>query len=118
MELAPIPTNPNGRTGGRFALGNQAAKGHSSHGQRLRAAVLVAISVDDVAAIIGKLVDAAKEGDIRATKLVLDFIGRPRLNERPSVISAAPMRPMPQDVEQAKALLIARALRLPAASSE
>lgn len=64
-------------TNGRFQAGNQAAVGHSSKSQRLRAAMLQAISEDDVQDIVKKLVTMAKGGDIDATKILFGFIGKP-----------------------------------------
>ena len=82
MELAPIQMSENGRTsGGKFGLGNRVAVGHSSHGKRLRSAVLSAITTDDVSAIIKKLVESAKAGDFKAEKLLLDFIGKPKAGD-------------------------------------
>ena len=117
MSNSQIQTTDNGRINGKFGLGNRAAVGHSSHGKRLRAAVLGAIGTDDVDGIVKKLIELATDGDIKAAKLILDFIGRPKLNERPVVVMP-PLPPMPLDIEAAKAILIARCLRIQSASAE
>lgn len=73
----PSPNGGNGltRTGdGRFAPGNAGGPGNP-YGQRvaeLRAALLDAVTPDDLTAIIRRLVEAAKAGDVAAAKLVLD----------------------------------------------
>ena len=71
----PSPNGSNGRgAGGQFAVGNAGGPGNP-HGRRvaqLRAVLLDAVTDDDVQAIVAKLVERAKGGDLRATKAVLD----------------------------------------------
>ena len=52
-----------------FQPGNQAAVGHSSRSQKLRHAMLAAITETDVQAVIGKLIDLARSGDIKASNV-------------------------------------------------
>ena len=78
MTNKPIQTAENGRTPrGQFGLGNTAAVGHSSRGKKLRAAVLRAISEDDLQMIVLAMIDKAIAGDIAAAKLILSTIGPP-----------------------------------------
>ena len=71
----PSPNGSNGRTaGGQFAVGNAGGPGNP-HGRRvetLRSALLDAVTDDDLQAIVSKLVEMAKGGDLRAMKEVLD----------------------------------------------
>lgn len=65
---------------GRFTSGNPGGPGNPHGGQiaRLRAALIHAVSEDDVRAIIGKLVEKAKAGDTAAAKVVLErCLGKP-----------------------------------------
>ena len=71
----------NGRAAdGKFAAGNACGKGNP-FGRRLaamRQAVLDAVSEDDVQEIMAMLVRRAKEGDVAAAKLVLQYaVGKP-----------------------------------------
>lgn len=61
---------------GRFQPGNTAACGHSSRSQKLRGAILAAISENDVAEITATLIQQAKAGDQVAAKLLLGYIGK------------------------------------------
>ena len=64
----------------RFACGNIGGPGnpHAKQVGALRAALLAAVSTDDLTAIVGKLVELAKGGDVRAIREVLDrTLGRP-----------------------------------------
>ena len=61
---------------GRFQPGNRCSVGHSSRSQKLRAAVLQAISRDDIQSIMQELVRQARDGDQGAAKLILGFIGK------------------------------------------
>jgi hypothetical protein len=85
MTLGP-PSNSgaNGATGrdaqGRFAPGNQAARGNpfARRMARLRARALAAASGPDLEAIIRQLVTAAQAGDVAAAKVLLPYVlGRP-----------------------------------------
>ena len=70
-------------TSGRFQPGNTAACGHSSRSQKLRGAILAAITENDVSQITAALIRQAKDGDQVAAKLLLSYIGR--APEQPSV---------------------------------
>lgn len=71
----PSTNGANGRDrAGRFAPGNPGGPGNP-FGRRigaLRAAMLEAVSEEDMAAILGKLVELAKAGNVPAAKEVLD----------------------------------------------
>lgn len=73
--------SPNGRDGlGRFATGNPGGPGnpHAKRVGELRSALMAAVRPGDVTAIVGKLVELAKAGDVRAIREVLDrTLGRP-----------------------------------------
>lgn len=76
--MAPSPAGSNGRGElGRFATGNKFGTGNpnASKVQKLRAAVLRAISEEDVQGIILTMIDLAIGGDIAAAKLILSTIG-------------------------------------------
>jgi hypothetical protein len=74
-------TNGTGRTpGGRFAPGNAGGPGnpHAATVAKLRAAIMAAVTPEDIDAIIRALVHRAKGGDMAAIREVLDrAIGRP-----------------------------------------
>jgi len=66
---------------GRFVKGNQFGKGNplAKKVARLRAALLCAITPNDVQAIIKKLIKQARAGDLAAAKEVFDrAVGRPQ----------------------------------------
>ena len=70
------------KTNGQFKKGNQHSVGNLGPGgskvQKLRDAMLVAVSADDIKKIIQKLVKQAKKGDAKAAKEVLDrCLGKP-----------------------------------------
>jgi hypothetical protein len=65
---------------GRFVRGNTGGRGnpHARRVGMLRTSLIRAVSDDDVRAIVAKLVELAREGDIRAAQEVLDrTIGKP-----------------------------------------
>lgn len=65
-------------TNGRFQPGNKAAVGHQTRSMKLRAAMLEAVTDEDMAAVIAKLVELAKGGDLKAIEMLLNrTIGRP-----------------------------------------
>ena len=68
-------TSANGlhTAGGKFAAGNPGGPGNPHGGQvaRLRAVMLEAVSEDDMRAVVLKLVELAKEGDLKAIDLLL-----------------------------------------------
>jgi len=68
-------TSESGRTpGGRFAPGNRGGPGnpHATTVAKLRAAILAAVTPEDIDAIIRGLVHRAKGGDMAAAKELLD----------------------------------------------
>ncbi len=75
------PNGANGRgPGGRFAKGNPGGPGNpcAKKAGQLRAALLKAVTTADMKAIISKLVEKAKGGDVRAAREVIDrCVGRP-----------------------------------------
>ena len=71
----PSPSASNGRgPNGKFLPGNRAGKGnpHAQKVQQLRGALLAAVKVSDIRDVIRRLVEAAKAGDVAASKLILD----------------------------------------------
>ena len=82
MNSHPSPDGFNGRDEqGRFAAGNRGGRGnpHAAQVGRLRAAMLESVTPEDIAAIIARLIELAKEGDVRAIKEVLDrTLGKPQ----------------------------------------
>lgn len=81
MRIQPSPIGPNGRDDrGRFTHGNPGGPGHPLAGavSKLRAALIGAVSVDDMKAITRGLVDRAKGGDVEALRVLLPYLlGRP-----------------------------------------
>jgi hypothetical protein len=62
---------------GKFAKGNKLGKGnpHAQKIAQLKAAVLDAVTAEDVKAVISKLVSLARdEGDVAAAKVLLDRV--------------------------------------------
>ena len=75
MNNTPSTNGSNGREGnGQFAPGNCGGPGnpHARRVAELRAAMLAAVSVDDLKAVTAKLVAMAKAGDLAAIREVLD----------------------------------------------
>ena len=65
---------------GRFALGNSGGPGnpHAKQTGKLRSAMLKAVTEKDMRAVVMKLVELAKSGNVPAAKEVLDrCLGRP-----------------------------------------
>lgn len=65
---------------GRFTAGNPGGPGNPSAAKvaKFRAALLAAVTEDDITAIVAKLVQLAKAGDIDAARLILDrLMGKP-----------------------------------------
>ena len=80
--ITPSETEGNGRaTNGRFGSGNTCAKGNpfaKKIGQ-LRAALIRAVSEGDIEAIVRKLVEQARAGDIHAAReVLLRTLGKPQ----------------------------------------
>ena len=79
--MKPSPNGSNGRNAsGRFAKGNAGGPGNP-YGRKvakLRSAMLQAVTQADMKAIVKKLVDEAKGGNVRAAKEVIDrCLGKP-----------------------------------------
>ncbi len=79
--MAPSTNGDNGREAdGRFSKGNPGGPGDpfAQRTAKLRSAMLNAVTEDDVAAIIRKLVAEAKDGDVSAAREVLTrVLGKP-----------------------------------------
>ena len=79
----PSPNGSNGgrNAGGRFAPGNRGGPGnpHAKRTAAIRGLLLDTITDDDLRAIIAKLVEMAKGGDLAAARELLDrTIGKPK----------------------------------------
>jgi len=76
MSETPSPNGLNGRdiTTGRFSPGWKGGPGNpfAAKAAQLRAALLETVTADDIKAVIIKLVDQAKGGDVAAAKVLLD----------------------------------------------
>jgi hypothetical protein len=75
-----------GRSDGRFAKGNSGGPGNPYNAtvQKLRAAMVRAISPEDIAEVIGQVLTQAKEGNLAAVKLLLSYtIGQPHQTIQP-----------------------------------
>ena len=72
----PSPNGDNGgrNDSGRFAPGNRGGPGnpYARRVAQLRSTMLATVTDDDIRAIVAKLVEQAKSGDLAASKLVLD----------------------------------------------
>jgi hypothetical protein len=85
-ETNSTPTNPDTSDGrdrsGRFAPGNQFGSGGNPFAAKvaaLRAALLAAVTADDIRAIADVLLAQAKNGDKAATKLLFQYtLGKPQ----------------------------------------
>ena len=67
----------NGQTAdGKFTHGNKLGRGNPFAAQvnRLRSAMLQAVSDDDMAAVVAKLIELSKGGDVKAIDLLLNRI--------------------------------------------
>lgn len=78
----PSHTGSNGFHGrdGRFLPGNKAGQGnpHAARVRQLRSLLLDAVTDDDFRAVVAKLVQAAKVGDLPSIKELLDrLLGKP-----------------------------------------
>lgn len=85
LDNLPKPPSTNGDNGrdtaGRFGPGNRHGRGNPLGGRvaRLRAAMLRAVTPDDIRAVVKAMLDAAKGGDVAAAKLLLGYtVGEPR----------------------------------------
>ncbi len=82
MAGRPSTNGANGARGanGRFAKGNAGGPGnpHARRVAQIRSIILEAVSEEDLRAIVAALVQRAKEGDIAATRELLDRLaGKP-----------------------------------------
>ena len=78
-EASFLPSNGRSRKG-TFAPGNKIGKGnpHAAKVQKLRSGLLKSVSVADLRAVVQRLVEAAKGGDVSAIKLLFDrLLGPP-----------------------------------------
>lgn len=79
--MSNSPFGDGGRaTDGRFTSGNRGGPGNPLAGKisKLRAALVAAVTEDDIHEIARSLIATAKGGDVRAVKELLDrTIGRP-----------------------------------------
>jgi hypothetical protein len=74
------PTSAGREPNGQFAKGNTGGPGNPYARQvaRMRVRALDSVSGDDVEAILAKMVELAKQGDVPAARLVLQYtLGRP-----------------------------------------
>ncbi|MFO0846448.1 MAG: hypothetical protein U0797_29445 [Gemmataceae bacterium] len=89
-------TNPEGRdSNGRFAKGNAGGPGNpfARRVAQMRSLALEKVTDDDLAAILKKMVELAKEGDIPAAKLVLQYtLGKPVSQPHPDRIDRDEMQ--------------------------
>jgi hypothetical protein len=80
QEATPSQPTSQRDARGRFVAGNQGGPGNPFARQtaRLRKAMLAAVTDADIQAIVAKLIELAKGGDVAASKLVLAYaIGKP-----------------------------------------
>lgn len=102
------PAESNGRRhDGRFGPGNNFGRGNptAKHAQRLRQLFVTAVTEDDIKAIVVKLVELAKAGDIQAANLLLTrALGKPSTNDTSLPIDSEPIT----SVDQIKTLDDAR----------
>lgn len=96
--------SPNGRDGrGRFAAGNTGGPGNPQGAtvERMRHALLSAVTEDDLRAIAATLTRNAKAGDLAAVKELLNrVLGRPADSDtlaRLERLEAALLPPSPED---------------------
>lgn len=80
-QSAPLTNAGNGHDHlGRFTVGNTLGRGNPANAkaQKIRAALLTSIKPNDIRAVVAKLVEMAKAGDLPAIKELLDrAVGRP-----------------------------------------
>ena len=90
--MQPSPNGDNGRDGhGRFAKGNPGGPGNpfARRTAALRSVMLDTVGEDDLKAIVAKLVEQAKGGDVVAAREVLTrIIGRPTESPDPDRLDA------------------------------
>jgi hypothetical protein len=80
--------------GNRVAVGNRGSNSVARRAHELRQCLLEAVSPEDVLAVGRKLVELAKDGDVTAAKLWLEYVlGRPVQGVELSGLDAALMAP-------------------------
>lgn len=114
--------SPNGRlNNGRFGIGNGGGPGNPFASQvgKLRSVLLETVTPNDMKAVVVKLVERAKGGDLAAMKLLLDrtcgksFVDRlPNPKPPTSGLPTHDAHGVPLTLEQRKALLRERIMRL------
>lgn len=74
MKTSTNQSNVTHTPDGKFAKGNRLGKGnpHAAKVAKLRTALIKAVDADDLTAIIKKLVERAKAGDVIAAREILD----------------------------------------------
>lgn len=82
MDVQPSPNGGNGRRdgGGRFKKGNRGGPGNPYAKQvaRFRSMIHEAVTIEDLRAIVGMLVERAKDGDVVAAREILNrLVGKP-----------------------------------------
>ncbi len=93
-ETVPTERTEGRDTAGRFASGNGFARGNPTarHAQRLRQLFITAVTEDDVTAIVRKLVELAKGGDIQAANLLLTrALGKPSTSDNTLPLDDVPV---------------------------
>jgi hypothetical protein len=102
------PAEANGRRhDGKFGPGNSFGRGNptAKHAQRLRQLFVTAVTEDDIKAIVVKLVELAKDGDIQAANLLLTrALGKPSTADTSLPLDSDPIT----SVDQIKTLDDAR----------
>lgn len=114
--------SPNGRlNNGRFEIGNGGGPGNPFASQvgKLRSVLLEAVTADDMRAVVVKLIELAKGGDLAAMKLLLDrtcgksFVDRlPISNPPTNGLPTHDAHGVPLTLEDRKAMLLLRIARL------
>lgn len=106
METEPAEANGR-RQDGKFGPGNSFGRGNptAKHAQRLRQLFVTAVTEEDIKAIVVKLVELAKAGDIQAANLLLTrALGKPSTADTSLPLDSDPIT----SVDQIKTLDDAR----------
>ncbi|MFO0842648.1 MAG: hypothetical protein U0797_09680 [Gemmataceae bacterium] len=94
-EETPKPA-PEGREGnGRFTKGNAGGPGNpfARRVAQMRSLALQVVTDDDLSAILKKMVELAREGDVPAAKLVLQYtLGKPAEQPHPDLVDRHEMQ--------------------------
>lgn len=100
---------------GRFAAGNPGGPGNPHAGQvaKLRAVLLDAVTEEDMLAVVLKLLELAKGGDVAAVKLLLDrTVGKPLevpvIVVQSQTVQTVQTEVSPEELEQMRAEVRAR----------